>query len=57
MTANVAAKIGLCLLALSACSEVIEEKASVDYQPVEFIPALRLGFLPLTGARDAWAIF
>ncbi|WP_333869072.1 flagellar basal body L-ring protein FlgH [Cypionkella sp.] len=38
MTANVAAKIGLCLLALSACSEVIEEKASVDYQPVYTLP-------------------
>lgn len=38
MMPNVASKIGLCLLVLTACSEVVEEKASVDYQPIYDMP-------------------
>jgi flagellar L-ring protein FlgH len=38
MMPKVASKISLCLLALTACSEVIEEKASVDYQPIYAVP-------------------
>ena len=38
MMPNVASKIGLCLLVLTPCSEVVEEKASVDYQPIYDVP-------------------
>ena len=38
MMPNFASKMGLCLLALTACSEVVEERASVDYEPVYASP-------------------
>jgi hypothetical protein len=49
-------QLGLFFLALTACSEVVEERVSEDYQPIYDMPEeldpsimLRVGFLRPTG--------